>query len=204
MNGINADVVGGVLHGGGLGEQAAGALAGVVGGGSGAAHNAVDRGYVDDRTAARLEHFRHGVFDAQKSPFGVDIHLAVPDRLAGFRHSVAGGGASVVDQHIERAVSGYGGGHGVNPILLAGNIQLDEHSVAAGGADLGGGAFPVGGVNVAEDDFGALSAEHPGRRAAETHQRAIHAAGRPADEGHFALQSHTRTPWGARFRLAPE
>ena len=123
----------------------------------------------------------------------MDVDLSVPGFFGGLFHGVAGAGAGVVDQDVELAVGGHGGGHGVNPVLFVGNVQLDEDGIAAGGADLLGGTLAVFNVDVAQDDLGPFLAEHSGRGAAEAHQRSLHAAGRAANQRYLAFQPHSKT-----------
>ena len=110
----------------------------------------------------------------RKRAFGVDVNLAVPRFFGGFFHSVAGAGAGVVDQYVEGSVGGHGGGHGVDPVLFTGDVQLDENGVAAGGANLLGSALAVLGVDVAQHDFGAFAGRTSGpprRRSPSTRPR---------------------------------
>ena len=121
------------------------------------------------------------------------VYLAVPCLLRGFLNRIAGAGSGVVHQDVQGPVCGDGGGDGVDPVLLLGHVELDENGVTAGGADLLGGAFAALGVDVSQDDSGALATEHPGGRTAEAHQFALHTAGGSTDERNLAFQSHRAT-----------
>ena len=194
MDGVAADAVGGVLHGGGFGEQADGAFgAGVSGAGAGAgveAHQPGDGGYVDDGAAAGGAHSGYGGAGAQKDALAVDVHNLIPHGGVGFVDAggveaadVGTADAGVVHQDVQLAVAGHGGGDGVGPLVGAGYVQVDVGGLAAEFADFGFQFHTFVVQDVADDHGGAFTDEQAGFGGALP-------AGAAADEGNFTLQSH--------------
>src|SRR5579883_2600774 len=107
MHRIDPDIVGAVLHRGGLGQGAHRALGGVV-----ADMNAVlagdpgDRGDVDDRPAALRLHVRDREFHAEKDAARVDRHQPVPGGGVEQILDRAAGQPGIVDENVEPAISG--------------------------------------------------------------------------------------------------
>src|SRR5690606_28144893 len=100
------------------------------------ADEAVDRGDVDDGTAADLAHKWHRRADAE--PDAVDVEAGDPLEILGrfdIKPLDAGGGTGVVDQYVEAAVCAIDGLHGHAPVGFAGDVESQE---------MGGGAKSVG------------------------------------------------------------
>lgn len=124
MDRVHPDSAGAQLQCGRLGQPAHREFGcGVTVAGDGAGH-ALDRGDVDDRAAARFLHrFDHGA-DAQKHSGQVDVEDPLPFRKRVVLQGADVDDAGVVDQHIDPAELGQGGGHRRVPILGLGDVEM--------------------------------------------------------------------------------
>ena len=179
---LDADVVAGIFNGGGLGEDADGALGGIVGGITHGDH-ARDGGDVDDGAAAGRFHVGDDGLRAEEDALGVDGHYLVPGLLGGFLERVSFDDAGVVYEDVDLTKVGDGGVDGTLPVGLLAYVHFHEDGLAAGVDDFLGDAVAVFDLDVGEDDFSAFFGEDAGFGGA-------HAAGGAGDEGYFVLESH--------------
>ena len=93
------------------------------------------------------------------------------------------GGRGVVDQRRDRAVGVDRGGDAVAHAVLVGDVDGQEHGLAAGGADALDVLLALVDRAAAEDDLGALRGEHLRHGAAD-------AAGGTGDQCDLAVESH--------------
>ena len=163
VDGVAADVVLGVVDGDGLGEDADGALGGLVGGMAGVgADDAELGGDVDDGAAAGVLHGGDGGDGAEVDAGGVDVHDGVPGLLGEVAEPGGTADAGVVDEDIQFAEVGDGEVDGGLPVVLPGDVQPDEASVAAGGVDVCFNLTSFIFEDVADDDGCALGGEESG------------------------------------------
>ena len=104
MHGVGSDAVGGELDGCGLGEDADGALGGVVHrAGVVCGDDAELGGDVDDGAAACRLHLGDGRLRAEEDALGVDVHDKFPvfDRSV-FDQAADASDAGVVDEDMQR------------------------------------------------------------------------------------------------------
>ena len=160
--------VGGVLDGGGLGEEADGTLARGVGGVAGPeADDARDGRDVDDGAAASVADGGYRRLCAEKDALGVDVKRPVPTLQGSVLQPASRAtDTGVVDEDVEPAVAVEGGLHGGIPVVGAGYIEVEVGRVAAefGYLRFNLPAFVV--EQVADDYFCALPGEENRLRSA--------------------------------------
>ena len=180
MHRVHADPVRRVLDRGGLGEDAHGALRGVIGRVRMRADDAADRGDVDDGAAACALHRRDGGLGAEEDAGRVDLHDLVPllERLIGQPRSggdagldvqlrIAAGDAGDVAQDVDAAVALLGLRDDRRPLRLAADILEGERRRAAAVDDLGSDALAQSGVAVRQQHLGAVLREQARRLRAD-------------------------------------
>jgi len=125
----------------------------------GVAHQADDRGDVDDAAAALLDHGSQDGLGAEEDAGQVGGQDRVPVRVLHAQHQVVPGHAGVVHQAVDPAVgledpSGRGGDR-----RAVGDVDRDGLGPAAGACDLLHGLRQTGAVPSREHDHGALGSE---------------------------------------------
>src|SRR5712691_7068125 len=117
------------------------------------------RGDVDDRPTLDLAHLGNGVFAAEIQCFQQNVKTAVPVRLLEFDDRSMLLPVGVVDQYVEPAEALDGGADHVPDLGMPADIGMYEAGLAAGGADLGGGALAQLVLNVGDEHLGPLARE---------------------------------------------
>src|SRR5262249_43917884 len=130
---------------------------------------------------ARLPHRRNGMFGPQKYPFGVDGHDVLPLRFAGLLEALPEHNPSVIHQDIELAIAVDRRAHRLDPISVAGHIQMQVRRFAASGTYLGLDLFPLSIPDVAQDHLRAFTGKQ------FRLCRAL-APGAAADQGHLPIE----------------
>ncbi len=158
--GVHADALAGELHAqfAGHGEDAA--LGGRVGDlGGGRAHPRHEGRGVDDGAPALAAHVRDGGLAAQVDGGEVDLLDPLPGLQAGLQDGVVvgRGDAGVVEGDVDAAVGVVRRLEQRLDLLGVGDVDLDEEP-----ADLVGGGFAAGFVDVGADDLRALGGEAAG------------------------------------------
>ena len=185
MHRVDPDAPIGILQRGGLGEDAHAALGRLVGGT--VVRNANDaelRGYVDDGTAAGVQHSGNGRAGAQEHALEVHVDGAVPEfhgLLVDLERIAAD--PRVVHQHVETAELRDRFRHGGLPIRHLRNIQVNEATAATIVGNGRGGRCALLVQDVADDHGCALAGEepglgraHPARAAADQRNLAVHSS----------------------------
>ena len=198
MHRVDADALGREPHRQRLAQVAHARLRGVVGRvPAGAADEAVDRGDVDDRTAARVRaaHRLRAVLAAEEDAGRVDRHDPLPALGAvrvGLRAAAQPG---VVDQRVEPAVPLQRRRDQRLPIRLRAHVGMHVQRLAAVRADLGRDLLAELVRDVGQDHARALAGEQP--RLGRAHPRRG-----PRDDGGLALEASHRGPLSRARPLA--
>src|SRR2546421_305352 len=161
MDGITPDLVSGVLACRYFAEDAHRPLTGSVGGLL--MQRLPDTGYggdVHNGPATGAAQRWDGVFGAQKDPFGIDSHNAVPFLCRAFfnRHA-RDNDPSIIDQDIELAIALHSHLDGMVPVLFIRDVQMHIHGCTTAGANLCFDLLALRIADIAKHDFGAFSGE---------------------------------------------
>src|SRR5262245_9747976 len=186
MHRVRADALARVLHGGGLRQEADGALGGlvlraaVIG-----ADQAELRRDVDDRSAAGPAHGRDRGLRAEEYALGVDVHRARPVLDRRVLDPAPAADPRVVDQDVESPEAARGEIDGGLPVGLTGDVEPHEGGLTALGLDMGLDRLALGHQDVADDHARAFTRE-------QARLGGTHAARTPADQRHLSRKSHGR------------
>src|SRR5690606_3145849 len=180
---VHADPVGCVEQGVGLAHQPHRALGSVVGRRVWRAHQAVDRGQVDDAAALGAPQVRHCVLDGEENAFDVDRLYAIPFSLAHLVGGLVGAGdAGIVDQYTEATEAQGDGVDGIPHLTFISDIDVPVLDFVPGHAQFVTQHGPLGIEDVEQREAGTF-ARQPKRAGTADSQR------RAGDDASFALDT---------------
>src|SRR5690606_5431353 len=128
MHRVAADVIAalGAVQRRGLGQHAGAGLRGVVGRHVVAGDDARDRGNDDDRAGCMLAHPRQAVLDAEEGAVEVDAVHEAPLLHRNVFHALQYADAGRMHHDIQLAEGGFGHVQCRDPLLLAGDVEIDR------------------------------------------------------------------------------
>src|SRR5712691_12263710 len=133
-------------------------------------------------STASPPHHRNDMFGPQKHPLRVDRHEVIPLRFAGLLETLPEHNTGVIHQDIQLAIAVGRRAHRLDPIGVAGHIQMHVRRFAACGAYLGLDLVPLGIPDVAQYHLRAFAGKQ------FRLCRAL-APGAAADQGHLPIES---------------
>ena len=145
------------------------------------AHESHDGRNVHYGAPARLAHLGNGPLRAQENSLGIDVEEPVPVLGAVLVGSRGAGDSGIVNENVHAAKPFDGGLDGPLPIVVTGDVHVDEECLTAGLVDSGLDLGALFVEDVADDYLGAFTGEELGVDGA-------HPMGCAGDDGHFSFQ----------------